>query len=118
MTARSNFPMQADKSLSDKTFFRPFTWQSRHLHYRGSLGREEFLCFTFLTDTSLDKPSFLKVFWQMGVLAFKAPNLGNIKTAPSFHPLDQNMCTFKLFNKDNICNISSRMTFSPKSKVN
>lgn len=49
----------------------------------------------------------------MSLLTFKAPNLGNIKTAPSFHPADQNTCALKLFNKGNIHNISPRMVFSP-----
>lgn len=54
----------------------------------------------------------------MSLPTFKAPNLGNIKTAPSFRPPDQNTCALKLFNKGNVHNISPRMIFSPGLREN
>lgn len=54
----------------------------------------------------------------MSLLTSKAPNLGNVKTTPSFYSPDKNTCALKLFNKDNISNISPRIIFSPKSEEN
>lgn len=77
MTTRFNFPTRIDESDSDKKmFFRQFTWQSRHLHYRSTLGREKFFWFTYLTDTSLDKPSLLTTY---GVFADESPNIQGSK---------------------------------------
>jgi len=60
MITRFNFPTQVDESVSQKrTFFWQFTRTSRHILYKASLGRKKFLQFTYLTDTSLDKPSLL-----------------------------------------------------------
>lgn len=42
-----------------------------------------------------------KGFWQMTLLICKTPKSGNIKTAPSSHPPDQNACAFQLFNTEN-----------------
>lgn len=121
MTTRFNFPTRVDESHSDKKmFFRQFTWQSRHLHYKASLGREKFFWFTYLTDTSLDKPSLLTTY---RVFADESPNvqgskLGQHQNCSFFQPHDQNTCALKLFKKDNIHNVSPRMIFSPKSEGN